>query len=361
MIFTEFKLIPDEYFIDEHERQTIEWLMSVSIPNVHAIIYVLYIDNRLVPISIKGRGNDSWIHSLKAQYVDEMRAELLRMTNNLVIERLGKALLSRLEYLMNGLDETITVLPSMMPTTLYDTVYDVPRITKRLTELFPNKAVLFRTLNFMHNSDWITTLLSSGYVPLISRVVYLYHPSEKHSKNERKDQKKDIKRLEKSGYEVVHKLKFDEFHRMKTLYDAIYIEKYSTFNPHYTETFFEELYKTRPIDWTFIYDSDVLIAFMGIVEEGSVLMPAYFGMEERQGLYMMISSAVYTLANGRELRINNSAGAADYKIARGSKSHFEYHFIYTKHLSPLKQIHYKILTHVLTPVGQLALKATQFK
>ncbi|KAA1039353.1 GNAT family N-acetyltransferase [Macrococcus equipercicus] len=336
-----------------------------GIRNVHADVQVMAVSGQLVPVSIKdGRHHDSWIHSFTAQYIDEMIAEVDRMTLKPVMKRSASLLLGAGRLLLRlTKEQTVTVFPSFMSTTLYtDSQFEhVGRITEELTRCFPHHAIVFRTLNTVHDDRAILCLQSAGYKPLISRAVYLFNPNEAHSKNERKDLKKDIKRFNKSGYTVTDQLTEDEFSQLLPLYEQVYLEKYSVHNPHYTEAFFKFLYDELKLQWFIVKDQSRIISFMAVQQVGDTLFPAYFGMDQSvKGLYFMTSGLLYQYAIDNGLKVNNSAGAKDYKLARGSRPALEYHLVYSGHLTGTQKLAYQLFTAVATPLGALLLKRLQF-
>ncbi|TDM11978.1 GNAT family N-acetyltransferase [Macrococcus lamae] len=337
-----------------------------GIRNVHAEVSVMVVKCQLVPISIKdGSHEDSWIHSFTAQYIDEMIAEVDRMSMQpgikqpvFLLLKIGRMILRLTK------EQTVTVFPSFMSTTMYcDSQFQhIAAITEELTKRFPGHAIVFRTLNDIHHHEEISRFKSAGYHPLISRAVYLFDSKDSHSKNERKDIRKDIKRLKKSGYTVTDKLTDNEFRQLLPLYEQVYLEKYSIHNPHYTADFFRFLYHNMTLKWFIVKDDDQIISFMAVQQVGDTLFPAYFGMDQSvKGLYFMTSGLLYQYAIDNQLKINNSAGAKDYKLARGSRPALEYHLIYTNHLRGVQKAAYQLFVKIVTPFGALLLKNLQFK
>lgn len=367
MIYERFEDIPFEEVTTEYiHRDYLKYMMrgiERGIRNVHAVVHVLLLDGQLIPFSVKsGLYKDSWIHSLTAQYIDEMASELERMALPKLLNSAALTLLStgRLVFKMTR-EQTVTVLPSFMSTTLYDQSLPVEAVTRQLTARYPRHAIIFRTVN-ERQQPLLGQLQSAQYQLLISRAVYLFDPQESHSKNERKDLKKDMKRLKKSHYTVTSELADDDFTRLVELYEQVYLEKYSVYNPHYTATFFKFLYEHLPLKWFVIKDGDQIISFMAVQQAGRWLFPAYFGMDQSiKGLYFMTSGLLYDMAMEQQLFINNSAGAKDYKLARGSRPTLEHHALYIRHLPLMQRLSYQLLFKVMNPLGTYLLKKLQFQ
>ncbi|WP_414052126.1 GNAT family N-acetyltransferase [Macrococcus animalis] len=368
-IYTNFEDIPfDEVDISPFNKGYIQYMMEGihrGIENVHARVEVILLNGQLIPYSVKeGGSKDSWIHSFTGQYIDEMVSEVNRMEMMGALRTLAYQLLNIGRRLL-GLtgEKTVTVFPSFMSTTMYEEFQfdQIQEVTRILVARFPKHAIVYRTLNDKFHQDKMQELNDIGYKEMISRAIYIFDPSEAHTKNERKDLKKDMKRFEKSGYTFTNEIREDEFSQLMPLYKQVYLDKYSDFNPHYTEDFFKYLYKEMGLTWFVIKDDDRIISFMGVSQTGSVLFPAYFGMDQSaKGLYFMTSGLLYHFAKDNDYAINNSAGAKDYKLARGSRPHLEYHYIYYKHLKLVPFMSYYLFTKVATPLGKFLLKKLQF-
>lgn len=368
MIYKRFEDIPfDEVQMEYVDRAYLKYMMrgiDEGIRNVHAIVHVMLLDGHLIPFSVKnGLYRDSWIHSLTAQYIDEMESEIERMklAKSLKISASSLLVLGRIVF-KGTREKTVTVLPSFMSTTVYpDISFSIERVTDALKNMYPKHAIIFRTVNGYHNKRLMTQLQSASYELLVSRAVYLFDNHETHTKNERKDIKKDIKRLNKTDYIVTDQLNREDFNRLTELYNQVYIAKYSIYNPHYTSDFFRFLYDEMDLKWFVIKENQRILSFMAVQQVGSILFPAYFGMDQSvKGLYFMTSGLLYQYALERELLINNSAGAKDYKLARGSRPVLEHHALYTRHLPLIQRMSYQLLFKGMNPLAAYLLKKFQF-
>lgn len=369
-IYTNFEDIPfDEVDISPFNKAYIQYMMEGihrGIENVNARVEVILLNGQLIPYSVKDGGwRQSWIHSFTGQYIDEMVSEVNRMEMPSAVRTLAKQLLNVGRSLLKLTGEkTVTVFPSFMSTTMYeDFQFDqIQEVTRILVARYPKHAIVYRTLNDKFHQDQMVELNEIGYEEMISRAIYIFDSKDDHSKNERKDLKKDMKRFEKSGYTFTSEICDDEFSQLMPLYKQVYLDKYSDFNPHYTEDFFKFLYKEMGLTWFVVKDIDRIISFMGVSQTGNVLFPAYFGMDQSvKGLYFMTSGLLYHFAKDNGYTINNSAGAKDYKLARGSRPYLEYHYIYYKHLKLVPFMSFCLFTKVATPLGKFLLKKLQFK
>lgn len=369
-IYTNFEDIPfSEVDISPFNKAYLKYMMDGihrGIENVHARVEVILLNGQLIPYSIKNGGvNESWIHSFTGQYIDEMHSEVNRMEMPGVARTIAHQLLNTGRSILGFTGEkTITVFPSFMSTTMYEEFQfdQIQALTRILVARFPKYAIVFRTLNDKFHQNKMEQLRKYGYDALISRAIYIYDPADKHSKNERKDIKKDMKRFKKSGYTFTNEINDDEFRQLLPLYKQVYLDKYSDFNPHYTEDFFKFLYQEMDMSWFVVKDKERIIAFMGITQTDNLLFPAYFGMDQSvKDLYFITSGLLYHFAKDHDYLINNSAGAKDYKLARGSRPYLEYHFVYYKHLKLIPFMSYTLFTKAATPLGKFLLKKLQFK
>ncbi|QTQ07972.1 GNAT family N-acetyltransferase [Macrococcoides canis] len=350
------------------EREYLRYMMegiTRGIRNVQARVEVMVLNGQLIPFSIKDGGmNQSWIHSFTGQYIDEMVSETSRMDMPAYLRTVTSAILATGRFVLNpSCEQTVTVFPSFMSTTMYEGYeFDqIELITKLLSERYPKHAICFRTLNDKFHKHEMELLKEAGYERLISRAVYIYDSNEQHNKNERKDLKKDIKKFNKSGLTLTMTLENDDFEQLIPLYEQVYLDKYSNFNPHYTAEFFKFMYEHTNLQWFVLKDKERIVSFMAVQEAGNILFPAYFGMDQSiKHLYFITSGLLYEFAKRNRYAINNSAGAKDYKLARGSRPYLEYHYVYIKHLSPMQQLNYVSFIKCATTIGAPALKRTQF-
>ncbi|GGB11824.1 hypothetical protein GCM10007190_19860 [Macrococcus hajekii] len=367
MFYTRFEAIPFDQVIDSPvEKDYLHYKMQGierGITNVHAKVEVMILNSQLIPYSVKsGSYQDSWIHSFTGQYIEEMFSEVERMKMPAVIKKGASLLLGVGRLLLKGTREkTVTIYPSFMSTTLYreGQFEQISQMTEELKRRYPRHALVFRTISEDHLKE---ILKASGYEPLISRAIYIFDPAETHSKNERKDLKKDLKKLEKSGLSVSDVFSEDDFAQLLPLYNQVYLDKYSIHNPHFTADFFKFVYHNLPLKWFILREGERIVSFMAVQQKGDMLFPAYFGMDQSyKGLYFMTSGLLYEYAKEQQMKVNNSAGAKDYKLARGSRPYLEYHFVYARHLPVEQRIFYILFIKVATPLGELLLKKLQFK
>lgn len=369
-IYTNYSDIPfNEVDISPFNKAYIQFMMEGihhGIENVNARVEVILLNGQLIPYSVKDGGSkQSWIHSFTGQYIDEMVSEVNRMEMAKPVRAIAHQLLNvgRMVLGLTG-ERTVTVFPSFMSTTMYEAFQfdQLQEITRILVARFPKHALVFRTLNNKFHQDKMEQLNEIGYEKMTSRAIYIYDPDDNHTKNERKDLKKDMKRFIKSGYIFTSEIHKHEFSQLISLYEQVYLDKYSEFNPHYKEEFFKFLYEKMDLTWFVIKDNERILSFMGVSQTDNVLFPAYFGMDQSvKGLYFMTSGLLYHFAKENGYKVNNSAGAKDYKLARGSRPYLEYHYVYFKHLSTIPYIGYRLFTSIATPLGNYLLKKLQFK
>ena len=355
----------------QHVSKQLHWMkpqlklwmneLDQCIKNVSAEVLVLHIEDQLVPVSVSQRNyNDTWINSLYGQFVLETEEEFLKVNMPKIAHRLGSAMIKIAGSILKFTQlKTVTIYPSFTSTTLYDhyQFVNIEAITEAVAEKFPQHMIMFRTMTEHRDGMYIEQLEKLQFNKQISRMVFLYDPDEKHTKNERKDKKKDFKKLKKSGYAISNYVDRKDLSKMHLLYQDIYLNKYSKYNPMYTQYYFEALYENNLIDIWCIKDQDEIIAFMGICNNDETIAPLYFGyVDHIKGLYFMISSLLFKYSDEQNVLINNSAGAKDYKKARGARPHLEYHMVKYNHLKLLPKLSWMIFNTVSTAVATPILK-----
>ena len=238
---------------------------------------------------------------------------------------------------------------------------DVAAVTRFILERFPSHVVMFRSLNRATNSEWIKKFEAEGYLMIPSRQVYLFEMASKYWQkvNARRDQNL----LRKSNYEIVFHDELDERDdsRIAELYRQLYIQKYSKWNPVYTESMVRLWRETKLLEFFGLRDpAGRLNGIVGLFQVGDIVSAPVVGYEMQEpqsaGLYRMLMAIVLRMARERQLRLNLSSGAADFKRVRGGEPHIEYSAVCVKHLSTGKQMVWKLLNQLLRKIGVPLLK-----
>lgn len=199
----------------------------------------------------------------------------------------------------------------------------------------PDRAIVVRSLNDAWDGHAIAAFRAAGFRLLAARQIYvLPHAPQKPSR----DAKRDAKLLADTSFEIVQgpALSVSDFDACAALYRALYLEKYTTLNPHYTATFFHDLQSRGVMQFVALRDaSGGIVGFSGLFESANTLTQPFVGYDtarpQSEGLYRMLMQIGRAYAQTRGLNYNMSAGASAFKRNRGAVTAIEYTAVYVAH------------------------------
>lgn len=220
---------------------------------------------------------------------------------------------------------------------------------------FPDHAVVLRSLNEHNNAPLIQELILNDFVLVPSRQVYIQDLALNNYRRKR-DVRKDLQLLKNTPYQIVPESELrDEIGRVIQLYNQLYLQKYSSYNPHYTVKFIENMMQNPYFKLEGFRNEKGELDGVGChFQIGNTVSMPIVGYEMKRpitdGLYRLIIISImkYALANG--FTINASSGAPNFKRLRGAKPFIEYSAVYIQHLSRSRQRMWRILEKVLTNI-----------
>jgi hypothetical protein len=272
-------------------------------------------------------------------YIDYALAELQAVDLPNAIKSVARAVVRICAPLVRatGLDAQIQVNNWMMSTN------PVPDLSSELVEtikdtciaMHPNRAIVIRSLNDVWDTTTIKTLRRAGFKLLAARQIYLL---PKGATQTHRDVKRDAKMLAQSPFELIEGVTFSDtdFDRCEALYSALYLDKYTQLNPHYTALFLRELHERGVMRLVALRSGDAgIVGFTGLFETAGTLTQPFVGYDitrpQQDGIYRMLMHIGRTQAQSRGLDYNMSAGAAHFKRNRGAIAAIEYTAVYVAH------------------------------
>lgn len=153
--------------------------------------------------------------------------------------------------------------------------------------------------------------------------------------------KDDNRLLRRSTYRLIHNDEFAEadYPRMAELYELLYLQKHSKFNPACTADYMRLCHMGGIMRFLGLRDpSGRLDAMAGIlIVDGTAPQPSVVRydttLDHRLGLYRMIIALTFHAAIAEGWNVNLSGGAASFKKNRGGQPITEYIALYGRHLS----------------------------
>ncbi len=311
--------------------------------NVKTKVFVVTCGNQLLPLTVnETEYQNSYIAS--NYYLVELFKESTPTPLKHVVKPLAWTLSGILKgarinkfVMLNNWLFAVSTLPQISEDQLDE-------ILELLKKNFPGHYFMWRSLETFNGRDLISHLRTLDFRLLKTRSVFFYDPT-KQSEQSSKVQyhhRRDLKLIEKEGYEVVRNgdLKKEDFPRLLELYRKVYIDKHTSFSPGFTSEFLQNAHANHLLNFIALKKNGKIDGIIGYFTRGKTMICPFFGYETdlppSSGLYRMLSVLLYKESEQKNLALNDSSGGDDTKKWRGLKLFDEYIAIYDRHL-PLRR------------------------
>jgi hypothetical protein len=284
------------------------------------------------------------------------------------IQRLKKPLLEALiklvMYPLAGyfrradIDRVAFVNNWLLSTNLYPpvTVAQIDALCAELPKWFPDRAIVFRSVDSFRNPLLFDSLRRNGYEMVLSRQVWYQEPKIACKTRQFRE---DVRVTKKNGHVVGETLTDDEFPRAVELYNMLYLQKYSYFNPQFTGEFLRLSRDEGVLTLRALRRDGKLNAVMGyFARNGAMTAPLFgydTGLSPKDGLYRMLSVVALQEGLKNDLLVHASGGVGTFKKLRGGQSVIEYNAVFTKHLPRSRQLPWKLIGKI----GEFAIPVFQ--
>ncbi|WCE05691.1 hypothetical protein [Pseudoxanthomonas sp. JBR18] len=300
--------------------------------NLHARIHVLRGGGLPVPamVAAVGRGN-AWVCSPRTTYADYAAEEARRLLPPWQARPLSM-LCAGVGRLLDAarIDRAVSLNNWGLSTNLYPALdqLDLAGLIDEARTGWPDHALWFRSLNPVHDADWLTALRARGFLLVASRQVYLREAGLPACG---RDLVADLRLLQRQDLRHVAETAFVEtdYPRIAALYAQLYLDKYSRHNPAYHATMLRDWHRRGLLQLRGFRDDDgQLLCIAGMFGTGTTMTTPIVGYDtsrpQRLGLYRTLTACGFdeALRSGRHL--NLSAGAAGFKRLRGATPAIEY-------------------------------------
>jgi hypothetical protein len=323
--------------------------------NASFSLAALQLKDRAFPL-IAADGGSCWLTSLAVTYGQAARDEIPREVRGAKAVAFG-ALSYGAEGFLRILRATRCVFANhlLFSTSLYGdwTGDDLPEAIGALRDTYPDRAIVWRSLNQHDNPKLVQRMLELGGRQLLSRIVWRI-PDPAQDWAPRRDVRDDRKLLATTGMhiEAVRSLSSEDTQRVLSLYRGLYREKYSRTNPDYGAAILHAAIESGVLVIKLIRnDSGVIEAFVAEHAYHGVLTNPMLGYDralpQSRGLYRMAMAVSGERAIAEDLAINFSAGAAAFKRNRGARPAIEFSIIFDRHLPPWRRMAYPGLASAL--------------
>ncbi len=305
----------------------------------------------IIPVTVTDfHPQNTYTVSPYSHYVSYGGLEEVKHLENPLAEFLVKLALYPIAWFFRftELDKVVFVNNYLLSTNLYPSVNNeqLSALSDALIKRFPDRAIVFRSVDEKKNPHILDTLKKLGYDLVLSRQVWYMDPLASLKTRQCKE---DARVLKKTGYEVVdgEKLSDDELHRAAHLYELLYLKKYSYYNPQFTFEFLKLARDQKVLHLFGLKKNGRLDGIMGFFVRNGAMTQPLFGYDtalpQEEGLYRLLT--LVTLKEGlkRGLLVHASGGVGKFKKVRGGESVTEYNAVYTKHLPKRRQSPWKLI------------------
>lgn len=382
---------PDGDYARRYLLPFVERGPQAFIANIHTDLRLLQLDDVVLPLTVTCyHPRNSYVCSPYNHYFAYGEEEL---------DKLGRpalaALLRRLLqpiagwFLRHGFDEAVLVNNWLLSTNLYPalTAAQAQAATRFLAEQFPERPIVWRSVDGQGNPALLHALADAGCELVFSRQVYYQNPGD-DALWQRKQIKVDQSLARRTPYQRMDgsALTSADAPRLATLYRQLYLQKYSYFNPQFTDDFFRLALDHRLLTFytyraagrreralalseaegvpplnsssqpgdTYQKSGDI-DAVLGYFSRNGIMTQPVFGYDtdkpQKLGLYRLLSLRVLEEGRRLGLRVNASGGVGDFKRLRGGVATLEYNAVYQRHLPPARQRPWRRLKRLLDAVA----------
>ena len=342
------------------------------VTNIATSMKAVELQKYLLPFTINFREYDtSYVTSIYTAFISYGRAELKKIDNALVrLVLFTLILISDFWLKFVKIDQVVSCNNFLLSTNLYpDFNWDDGQLKTEIEEFhnsikkqYPNHAIIFRSLNTHSNSTMIGQLESLGFQKVPSRQVYIFDRNLKDfskSHNYKMDRKlfgKDTRFTKVNNSEIEE----SDYARIIELYNMLYLEKYSKYNPAFSTEYIKQAHKLGLIEFFGFRNLEGLLeGIVGCFDRHNLTTAPIVGyntaLPSNFGLYRMLMFHCISRADRQGLVLNLSSGASNFKMLRGGVPFIEVSAVYTSHLQSLIQrLTWKglgfILTYLVSPI-----------
>ncbi len=326
------------------------------IDNVDAEVRVLAAGTSVMPLVLSNPASsikNAYVCSPTTHYIDYAIREIaIEFPDRPLVRALVAPMLDLLRPLLlwSGFERVVYVNNWLLSTNLYPELGPtvLHSIRDALISTFPQRAIVFRSVNDRLNAALGAQLQGLGFRPVFSRQVYILDPRDQGYRR-KKSYQKDLSLARRSDYrwEAVTEEREEDVGRIKALYDELYLKKYSYFNPQFTTRFVAQAIRDGWLTFAALKRNDRIDGVLGFVQRQGMMTAPLIGYDRavaaEVGLYRLISLKLVEEAVARGLILHQSSGAAAFKRHRGSEPSMEYNLVYDRHLAPRYRLAWQLL------------------
>ncbi|MBB4841262.1 hypothetical protein HNP52_004359 [Sphingomonas kyeonggiensis] len=316
--------------------------VGAMIPNVATRWMALRSGARVYPVTINEGGvGGSYVCLPHSAYILYARAEL-DIVDTGWLRPLLRAMIAAADRLLRWgkINRVVHVDNWMLSTNLHGDWQgdDLPAIRAFLAARFPTHAIAVRSVDGWSSPGLLDAAREDGWRLLASRQIWVTGDLETQWRA-RRNTGHDFRLLRRSGLAIDEFAVMTEADAARTaeLYHLLYVGKYSPLNPIFSPDWILMTWREGILRYRGARDArGTLLAVTGALVRGDVLTPPIVGYDtarpRREGLYRIATLLFTSMAHEQGIRLNGSAGAAQFKRNRGATGVIEYTAVADGHL-----------------------------
>jgi len=332
-----------------------------ALANAEFGLSVLQLEDRAFALVAPRRGG-CWLTSLAVTYGKAAREETDREVSGAqaaVFHALSHAAEAFLRF--NRADQLVFANHLLFSTSLYGdwAGADFEPALAALREAFPDRALVWRSLNLEDNAALVERMTELGGRRLLSRIIWRV-PDPAKDWARRRDVRDDRKLLGTHGLSIesARQVSDADLLRVLTLYEDIYLAKYSRTNPAYSEALLRAAIESGVLALRLIRNGNGVIEGFTTehVYQGMLINPLLGydrALPQSRGLYRIAMAVSAERAMAEGLSVNYSAGAGAFKRNRGARPALEFSMVFDDHLPAWRRLSYKGLASALEAMAPM--------
>lgn len=331
-------------------------------PNLTSEAGVLRHGSSFVPVTMdRDEPVSSYPCSLLTQYVryplGEMR--LLKGVTARYGARLGLGTLGAV-LAGAGVGRVVQWNSWLMSTNLFSppSLGEILQTTSLLAQQFPQYPILVKNLHDHEDTNLTQRFIAAGYDLFPSRKIYFFDGGAARflSKTNVRQDVSALRKLKSHARVEHHEFTVEDSSRILRLYQMLYLEKHSPFNPAYTVSFIRRALVEGLLEFRGLrHSSGRIDAFLASFRRGNVAATPLVGYDtlqrDRPDYYRLLVAMLLTRTAEEGTLLNYSSGAGEFKRRRGGEGCVEYNALYSGHLSNGRRLIFACLGRALRAVG----------
>ena len=350
-------------FIKEYFVWIEKYWIKKYIENIDVDIKFIEINNLLIPLSFWNNKKNCYTTSILWS-IRYAREEVLKEKNKLKVF-FYKYLLDILYFILKILkvENTVFVFNLFLSTILYPELDEktIVKLIKILEAKYPNKAIVFRSINNDLTWNIKSKLENNSFYRLASRQIFYSSLKEKDIILKKKSFIEDWRYFRKIGYKIKNTdFNDNDIIRIKTCYDVLYLNKYSSNNPKFTLDYYKNLIKIYIFYINILWNENIEAVYWYYNIWNQITTPIFWynlKNNKNKKLYRQISYLLTIDWFKIATYINQSSWVWEFKLNRWAKMDIEYTMFYIKHLNFFRRLPWLLLKIISKYIVEKELKS----